>query len=834
MLGKKLFLVLILLAPLLLISLSASQSSPCPGDCKCLSPSYAQKYGYEDCYGKQTPCGENLFCYNPLQEGPPSACPGDCKCLDFSYAKSHGYEDCYGKQTPCGTDMFCYEPLEEDEPPEEPIGEDPIEDDVTDEDDVEVPPSSPEPVPEPSQEADSDCMRFCYLKDGRRLAGCTCVKKPDGVCECSHPYLEKPDTTILPETPFLGDRMEIFVEGDDNTAVIEIWVGGLFKKRCFGKFCHYVTPPLMSTPAVGIMEMDYLGNARFNEDVDEDTTLYFRFPETDSDGDGISDFRDNCPDVYNPGQEDNDGDGVGDACDLCCLECQDASALGLANSRYCCADRDIFYYPYPGANTCRTSLSRRENGREIYYWQDFYGMVDNHGCGCYDSDGGLNPVDSRGAVYTESTTGGCEYVPGPMGDGQHRCDSRSSCTAQHDMCHNSSHIKEFHCTPEGLGYEILQCPDDYCDNIRGVCRCPATDGGYEPYTRGELEGNVDYCISDYRLMEYYCGSTAEPGLIISSLTVNCPGGCSDGACVCEASDGGRDYYTKGRVGLDEDYCRNDRVLVEHWTVFEDGECKIESEVYECPGRCFDGACLPTSCDDGIMNQGEEDIDCGGTCPTLCDYCSGPLPANFDWRDHRGKNYMTSVKNQRDCGSCWAFAALGVVEATYNIERTSPGDDVDHSTDLNLSEQYFVSNCYGSGSCGGGGIYSIMSRIRDGGSPIEDCFPYEARTTYCRPCSAWTADAWTVDHIRRAKKSRDSLTDFKRKIACHGPVTTCGWRSGDSASHCLIVVGWVGDRWLVKNSWGTGWGDGGYADVHRDSGWLSYDTQKYYVRGVRPL
>ena len=72
-----------------------------------------------------------------------------------------------------------------------------------------------------------------------------------------------------------------------------------------------------------------------------------------------------------------------------------------------------------------------------------------------------------------------------------------------------------------------------------------------------------------------------------------------------------------------------------------------------------------------------------------------LPSSFDWRNYGGHNWMTSVKDQGGCGSCWAFSAVGVVEAVYNIGWNDP------NLDLDLSEEYLVSDCLSNGTCCGG-------------------------------------------------------------------------------------------------------------------------------------
>ena len=94
-----------------------------------------------------------------------------------------------------------------------------------------------------------------------------------------------------------------------------------------------------------------------------------------------------------------------------------------------------------------------------------------------------------------------------------------------------------------------------------------------------------------------------------------------------------------------------------------------------------------------------------------------LPASIDWRNFNGQNWMTAVKDQGSCGSCWAFSAVGVVEAVYNIATQDPG------LDLDLSEQYLVSDCYGSDSCCGGWHDDALDYVKNNGITDEGCFPY---------------------------------------------------------------------------------------------------------------
>ncbi len=89
-----------------------------------------------------------------------------------------------------------------------------------------------------------------------------------------------------------------------------------------------------------------------------------------------------------------------------------------------------------------------------------------------------------------------------------------------------------------------------------------------------------------------------------------------------------------------------------------------------------------------------------------------LPANFDWRSNQG-NWVTPVKNQSSCGSCWDFSAVAQVESWWKI--------VNANRDLmpDLSEQFILSCA--DGSCKGGTITTALSYVQTVGIPTETCF-----------------------------------------------------------------------------------------------------------------
>lgn len=95
---------------------------------------------------------------------------------------------------------------------------------------------------------------------------------------------------------------------------------------------------------------------------------------------------------------------------------------------------------------------------------------------------------------------------------------------------------------------------------------------------------------------------------------------------------------------------------------------------------------------------------------------------FSWRERHGQSWLTSVKNQGGCGSCWAFAATGATELLTNLYYN-------RHLDLDLSEQDALS-CSGAGNCGGGWPGVTLDYYTATGVVEEACFPYTALDDPC--------------------------------------------------------------------------------------------------------
>ena len=223
-----------------------------------------------------------------------------------------------------------------------------------------------------------------------------------------------------------------------------------------------------------------------------------------------------------------------------------------------------------------------------------------------------------------------------------------------------------------------------------------------------------------------------------------------------------------------------------------------------------------------------------------------LPSSFDWRTYNNANYITPVKEQGGCGSCWSFEDTETVQDEANAYYNS-------NLGLNLSEQQLLS-CSGAGTCAGCGADQGLDYVQSTGLVSESCFPYTANDTV--PCSNmcsspayWKISSWSVLPTDLAGQVLDP--DIQIGLLAYGPMGNSleiysdfyNYTSGiyyptsgatDEGGHGSVVVGFgfaapppvlnsTSDSVLymsMKNSWGTSWGENGFFNIY--SG-VAYDN-----------
>jgi len=215
-----------------------------------------------------------------------------------------------------------------------------------------------------------------------------------------------------------------------------------------------------------------------------------------------------------------------------------------------------------------------------------------------------------------------------------------------------------------------------------------------------------------------------------------------------------------------------------------------------------------------------------------------LPASFDWRNHGG---VTPVGHQGSCGSCWDFAALGALEAVILIHG---------GVELDLSEQQILSCATPGYGCGGSWATTAWSWVRARGAVSEACMPYQADDTW--PCTENECDK--IAAADRWIDIPNDIDQIKTAIYAYGPVTTAFYVYEDFyyytggcyehpdevtwTNHLVVIIGWDdaacdgAGAWLVKNSWGTGWGMEGFFWIKYGNCNVGTATQLvYYHPGI---
>ncbi len=224
---------------------------------------------------------------------------------------------------------------------------------------------------------------------------------------------------------------------------------------------------------------------------------------------------------------------------------------------------------------------------------------------------------------------------------------------------------------------------------------------------------------------------------------------------------------------------------------------------------------------------------------------GDLPESFDWREEVTGG-LPSIKNQGSCGSCWAFGTIAPIECNIKIKD---GVEVD------LSEQWLVSCNQDGYSCSGGwwchdyfmenGKTDLCG---DSGAVLEEDFPYTATNA---PCNCPYPHEYFIEDWAYVGNPNGVATvdQIKQAIYDYGPVSvavcvnsafsgyTGGVFSGPTCheiNHAVALVGWDDNQgsngiWFLRNSWGAGWGEGGYMRIEYGVCDVGYRTVRVKYR-----
>jgi len=215
-----------------------------------------------------------------------------------------------------------------------------------------------------------------------------------------------------------------------------------------------------------------------------------------------------------------------------------------------------------------------------------------------------------------------------------------------------------------------------------------------------------------------------------------------------------------------------------------------------------------------------------------------LPRHFDWRE-QGK--LTPPKNQGNCGSCWAFSTVAVLQDALSLHGKGQ---------IALSEQYLLSCNKEGWSCEGGFFAHDYHKALPMGGVPEAEFPYVTKQVACKTNLSHPYHIASWSFLPSVNENTPpTLEAIKNAIYTYGPIGAAVGASdafmsyssgvfnqcdGTQPNHAIVLVGWDddGQYFVMKNSWGTSWGDQGYMKIKYGCNYIGL-AANYIVLGGSP-
>jgi len=216
-----------------------------------------------------------------------------------------------------------------------------------------------------------------------------------------------------------------------------------------------------------------------------------------------------------------------------------------------------------------------------------------------------------------------------------------------------------------------------------------------------------------------------------------------------------------------------------------------------------------------------------------------LPTSFDWRSYNGHTYIGSVRDQGGCGSCYAFGASAAAEGAYNVATGSYDGNCADFSESYIAWCLSTLSAYSShfGGCDGADYdYQELQALCDVGTIPESYFPYSDADNQSCPSSTSSAPKTKFESWNRV--TCNDVAAIKTAIMTYGTVDAAVYVStafqnysggvfsdastsctaspcyNTTTNHAISLVGWgndatYGDYWILRNSWGSSWGESGY-------------------------